>query len=188
MGGSGRADTQTEDAAPGSRPRPRRRLLRRLGVVALVLAVPVGGLVWLFQDDLFHPFGDARACEGSDAPLSDFPGVGNAPLPDDASDVHYFTQDGTAQVSFRSSRIPEFLHRSGLLAEGAPPFDKQDGGAYGLGDGEPDRPQGLCGPALRGPAWMYGGTFVSVLVERSDINPDAFRGPAARAVVTYRSP
>lgn len=188
MGGSGRVDAQTEaDAGDANRTRPR-GLLSRLGIAALVLAIPVGGLVWLFQDELFHPFGDARACEGSDAPLSSVIGIGNAPIPEDASDIHYFTEDGTAQISFLSSRIPEFLHRSGLLAEGAPPFDKQSGGMYGLGDGESHHPVGLCGPVLRGPAWEYDGSFVKVLVERSDIDPDAFRGPAARAVVTYRTP
>ncbi|MFC8227089.1 hypothetical protein [Streptomyces sp. NPDC057287] len=180
-------DSQAEGSVSDGRSRAR-RLLSRLVITVLVLAIPVGGIVWLFQDELFHPFGDARACDGSDAQLSDVIGAGMAPIPADASDIHYFTRDGRAQVSFVSGRIPEFLDRAGFATDQKPLFDKQDGGAYALADGESELPEGLCGPGIRGPVWSYSGTAVSVLVERSDINPDSFRTPAARAIVTYTSP
>ncbi|WP_406065787.1 hypothetical protein OG462_40290 [Streptomyces sp. NBC_01077] len=173
-----------EDAGTPARSR---RWPLLLGIVALALTVSAGGLVWLFQDELFHPFGDVRACEGSDVPLPVVIDPGDAALPADASDVHYVTREGRAQVSFLSSRIPDYLHRASLLPDEAPLFDDRHGAAYGLGDGEPELPEGLCGSPLRGPAWLYGNDSVAVLVERSPLAPDAFPNPA-RAIVTYALP
>jgi hypothetical protein len=51
--------------------------------------VLAGGIVWLFQDELFHPFGDVRACERSDEQLPGVIGAGGASVPADASDIHY---------------------------------------------------------------------------------------------------
>ncbi|MEU9999086.1 hypothetical protein [Streptomyces sp. NPDC050848] len=174
-----------EEAGPADA-RPRRRPVR-LGILALVIAVPVGGLVWLFQDELFEPFGDVRACDGSETPLPAVIAPGGAALPDDASDVHYVTRKGRAQVSFLSSRIPDYLHRAGLLADDGPLVGGRNGTKYGLGDGEPELPQGLCGSPLRGPLWSYANDSVDVLVERSTVAPDRFPSPA-RALVTYTLP
>ncbi|MEU1214285.1 hypothetical protein ACFYSH_23510 [Streptomyces sp. NPDC005791] len=176
-------DARADGGTPAGRPR-RRRVLSRLGIAALVLAVPAGGIVWLFQDELFHPFGDPQACAGSDVQLS---GGFGAALPADASDVHYFTHDGRAQVSFLSGRMPDYLHRAGLVPAGEPPLAGQDGGAYALGEGETELPQGLCGSGVRGPVASYTGTAVTVLVERSPFTADRFRNPA-RAIVTYTLP
>ncbi|MER5550897.1 hypothetical protein ABT001_04275 [Streptomyces sp. NPDC002793] len=177
-------DSQAEDDLPGGgRPRRRSRL-SRLGIAALVLAVPAGGILWLFQDELFHPFGDPRACEGSDARLSD--AIGTL-LPPDASDVHYVTHDGRSEVSFASGRTAEFLHRANLVPQGESPLDGQDGGAYALGEGDSELPEGLCGPGIRGPVASYTGTAVTVLVERSPYTVERFRNPA-RVMVTYTQP
>ncbi|MEU8795067.1 hypothetical protein [Streptomyces sp. NPDC048643] len=161
------------------------------GVVVVVLALPAGGIVWLFQDELFSPFGDARACEGSTAELPKVISAGGVPLPADASDVHYATLEGTAQVSFLSDRMPDYLHRAGLLPQDAKPFDEQYGSAYALATDEGELPEGLCGPALKGPVWSYisrgPGSGVNVLVERSPVASDRFRSPA-RAVGTFDIP
>ncbi|MFF4897588.1 hypothetical protein [Streptomyces sp. NPDC001068] len=166
-----------------------RRLLSCLGVITLVLAMLAGGIVWLFRDELFYPFGDFRACRGSDVQLPGVIGAGSATIPADASDIHYFTRNGSAEVSFLSGQIPDYLHRAGLVPEGMPLFDEDYGSPYGLGDDETELPDGLCGSPLRGPAWSYQSTGdtgprVSVLVERSPTSGDSFRTPA-RAVVSF---
>lgn len=163
-------------------------LRRVLVTVVLVLAVLAGGIVWLFRDEMFHPFGDARACEGSDAELPGEIRAGGATIPAGASDVHYFTRNGTAEVTFVSGRIADYLHRAGILPEGEPLFDERYG-TKAVADDEIELPDGLCGSALRGPVWTYHstsptGTSVDVMVERSPLADDSFRFPA-RAVVTY---
>lgn len=167
------------------------RMLAWLGVVVVVLAVLAGGIVWLFKDELFHPFGDVRACEGSGVQLPEVIRAGGASIPAGASDVHYFTRNGSAEVTFVSNQIPDYLHRAGLLPEGEPLFDEKYG-AKGVADDEIDLPDGLCGSSLRGPVWIYEstsatGSTVSVMVERSPTVNDYFRVPA-RAVVTYNLP
>ncbi|MFG2479561.1 hypothetical protein [Streptomyces fagopyri] len=161
---------------------PTKRRLSYLAVVVAVLALVAGGLVWLFQDELFHPFGDARACEGSDSPLPKVISAGGVPIPADASDIHYATENGSARVSFLSRDVADYLHRAGLVPQGEPLFDETYGSAYGLGSDESELPEGLCGPALRGPAWDYvprgQGPGVNVLVERSPIASDTLRAPA----------
>ncbi|WP_225824401.1 hypothetical protein [Streptomyces naphthomycinicus] len=164
------------------------RRLSCLGAAVVVLAVLAGGTVWLFRDELFHPFGDARACEGSDTRLPDVIRAGGASIPAGASDVHYFTRNGSAAVTFVSNRMPDYLHRAGVLPEGEPLFDEKYGGK-GVADDEIDLPDGLCGSSLRGPVWTYRPTAatrsgVSVTVERSPLTNEHFRVPA-RAVVTY---
>ncbi|MFE4801814.1 hypothetical protein ACFRFL_44480 [Streptomyces sp. NPDC056708] len=164
------------------------RMLSCLGIVVLVLAVLAGGIVWLFQDELFHPFGDVRACEGSDVQLPGVIRAGGASIPAGASDVHYFTRNGSAVVTFVSNQMPDYLHRAGILPDGEPLFDERYG-TKGVADDEIDLPDGLCGPSLQGPVWIYQststtGSSVSVMVERSPTVNDYFRVPA-RAVVTY---
>ncbi|MER6978217.1 hypothetical protein [Streptomyces carpinensis] len=163
-----------------------RRRLSCLAVLVAVLAGGTGGFLWLFQDELFHPFGDARACEGSDARLPDVISAGGVPIPADASDIHYVTENGSARVSFLSSQMPDYLHRAGLVPEGKPLLEYDE--KYALGDGESELPEGLCGPAVTGPVWSHelagprpGG---SILVERSSVVPGALRAPA-RVIATF---
>ncbi|MFE9445765.1 hypothetical protein ACFYO2_44165 [Streptomyces sp. NPDC006602] len=63
--------------------------------------------------------------------------AGGATLPVDSSDIHYAARNGTAQVSFRSGQVPDYLHRAGLDPVGRPCSTRT-------------LPQGLCGPGLRG--------------------------------------
>lgn len=168
-----------------------RRWPLHTGIAVVVLGLLAGTVVWLFQDELFKPFGDARACEGSTTALPKVISAGGVRLPADASDVHYSTREDTAQVSFVSDRMPDYLRRAGLLPQDAKPFDEQYGSAYALGQDEGERPHGLCGPALKGPAWSYirsgPGAGVNILIERSPIALDTFRSPA-RAIVTFDLP
>jgi hypothetical protein len=165
-----------------------RRLLSCLGIVVLVLAVVAGGIVWLFRDELFHPFGDARACAGSDLRLPGVITAGGASIPTDAKDVHYYTRNGSAQVTFTSGLISDYLHRTGVLPKGKDLFDKKYG-EPAVADDEIGLPDGLCGSSLRGDTWRYhstaaNGTGVAVTVEESPLLPRAFRFPA-RVVVGY---
>ncbi|MFG2310538.1 hypothetical protein ACGFS9_17965 [Streptomyces sp. NPDC048566] len=167
---------------PGTGRTGHRRWPARAGVTAGVLALLAGGTVWLLRDEVFRPFGDPRACAGSTTALPKVIEAGGVPLPADASDVRYVTGEGTARVSFLTDRLPDFLHRAGLVPQDARPLDGRHGSAYALGTDETERPAGLCGPALRGPAWSYlttgPGPAVDILVERSPFAPDAFRSPA----------
>ncbi|MFC9623325.1 hypothetical protein ACFTXM_26130 [Streptomyces sp. NPDC056930] len=106
------------------------RRLSCLAVVVAVFALGAGSLVWLFQDELFHPFGDARACEGSDTMLPKVISAGGVPIPADASDIHYATENGSARVSFLSNQMPDYLHSAGLVPEAESLFDKNYGGGF----------------------------------------------------------
>jgi hypothetical protein len=168
----------------------RRRAPAWLGIGVVVLAAVGGGGFWLLRDELFHPFGDARACDGSDLRLPGVIDAGGASVPADAADVHYYTRNGSAQVTFTSRRIPDYLHRAGILPEGKALFDEKYG-TKGVADDEIALPDGLCGTPLRDPVWTYhstaaNGTRVDVTVERSALFDEAFRSPA-RAVVTFTS-
>lgn len=167
------------------------RMLSCLGVVVIVLAALVGGTVWLFQDELFHPFGDVRACEGSEVQLPGVIRAGGASIPAGASEVHYFTGNGSAQVTFVSNQMPDYLYRAGILPDDNPLFDEKYG-TKGVANDEIELPDGLCGSSLRGPVWIYDstsatGSGVTVMVERSPTADDSFRFPT-RAVVTYNLP
>ncbi|MEV7401404.1 hypothetical protein AB0N93_13540 [Streptomyces sp. NPDC091267] len=163
-----------------------RRRLSCLAVVTALLVLVAGGFVWLFQDALFHPFGDSRACEGSDTELPGTISVAGVSIPADASDIHYFTRSGRAQVSFLSDEMPDYLHRAGLVPTGEPVIDENHGGKYALGDQESELPVGLCGPALKGPAAMYQTSEPSagILIERSAFDPEGFRSPA-RVIASF---
>ncbi|WP_327675557.1 hypothetical protein [Kitasatospora sp. NBC_00458] len=159
-----------------------------LAFVVAVVTLVAGGVVWVLWDDLYYPFGDSRACEGSDAVLSGVISDGGVRIPEDASDVHYFTRNGVATVSFLSGQVPDYLHRAGVIPESKPLFDRAYGSPYGMVRGESEPPDELCGPALREPAWSYWnrgtGTGVGVLVERSPAGGAAFRTPA-RVIVSF---
>ncbi|MGW0903106.1 hypothetical protein [Streptomyces sp. NPDC002853] len=177
-------------AASTSESGRQRRPLLRLAAVVLALTVVAGGVVWLLRDDLFHPFGDVRACEGSEVQLPGVIVAGGAPIPDGASDVQYFTGGGIAEVTFASNLTPDYLHRAGLLPEDASPFDERYG-TKGVAEDEVKLPDGLCGSSLRGPVRIYHrtgeGPGVNVMVEVSPTNPGVFRVPA-RTVITYDLP
>ncbi|MFJ8804121.1 hypothetical protein [Streptomyces sp. NPDC102487] len=153
---SGGRATLEETAAPNPQDVPdagregARRWPVYTGVAVVVLALLAGGIVWLFQDELFKPFGDARACEGSTTELPSVISAGGVPLPADASDVHYATREGTAQVSFLSDRMPDYLHRAGLLPQDAQPFDEQLRQPLRARDGRGGTPQGAVRPGLEG--------------------------------------
>lgn len=168
-----------------------RRVPAWLGVGVVVLVVVGGGGFWLFREELSPPFGDARACDGSDLKLPGVITAGGASIPADATDVHYYTRNGSAQVTFTSGLMKDYLHRAGILPEGKDLFDKKYG-THAEADPELALPAGLCGSPLRGPAWVYhsttaNGTGVDVTVEQSTVYDDAFRFPA-RAVVGYTTP
>ncbi|MEU0969732.1 hypothetical protein ABZ357_31610 [Streptomyces sp. NPDC005917] len=173
------ADTEDVTGRPG----PRRRL-GCLAAALLVLVVLAGGTVWLLRDELFHPFGDDRACSGSDQRLPDAITAGGTPIPSDASDLHYYTRNGRAELSFRSGRLSDYLHGAGIVPEGRDLFDERYG-SRGVANDTFRLPDGLCGPTLENPVWIYPATHgVSVTVERSPLFGDHLRFPA-RAVITY---
>ncbi|MFB7371307.1 hypothetical protein ACFC0D_15830 [Streptomyces sp. NPDC056222] len=180
------SDSEGVSGEPGRGTGPR-RTVSCLGAAVIALAVLAGGIVWLFKDEP-HPFGDARACEGSDLRLPDVIRAGGAPIPAGASDVHYFTRNDSAEVTFVSDQIPDYLHRAGILPDGAPLFDEKYG-SKGVADDEIALPERLCGSSLRGPVFVYHstnatGSSIEIMVERSPTTNDDFRLPA-RAVVTY---
>ncbi|MER7184553.1 hypothetical protein ABT404_34690 [Streptomyces hyaluromycini] len=181
--GAAAAPPPAEERGAGRQPGPGRRSAA-LGVAVLALAGFAAGAVWLFRDDLPHPLGDKRACAGSDQRLPDRIVVHGTPIPSDASDVHYFTRNGRAVLSFRSGLLSDYLRGAGILPAGADLFDRRHGGV-GVA-GEPYKlPDGLCGPALQSPVWYYDSADgVRVTVERSPLYGDALRFPA-RAVLTY---
>ncbi|MFK0154502.1 hypothetical protein ACIQVK_20795 [Streptomyces sp. NPDC090493] len=190
MGDSGpdiRQDGAAEPPAREPRARGQRRPGRRaaaLGIGALALAGCASGAVWLFRDDLPHPLGDERACAGSEQRLPARILVHGTPIPSDAADVHYFTRNGRAALSFRSGLLPYYLRGAGIVPTGADLFDKRHGGV-GVADEPYKLPDGLCGPTLQSPVWYYDATDgVRVTVERSPLYDDALRFPA-RAVITY---
>lgn len=167
------------------------RMLSCLGVVVIVLAVLAGGIVWLFHEELFHPFGDVRACEGSEVQLPGVIRAGGASIPAGASEVHYFTRNGKAEVTFMTNQMPDYLYRAGIIPDDKPLFDEKYG-TKGVANDETALPDGLCGSPLRGPVWIYDstnatGSSVDVMVERSPTVNDSFRFPT-RAVVTFNLP
>lgn len=170
----------------------RRRVPVWLGVGVVVLEAVGGGGTWLLRDELFHPFGDARACDGSDLRLPGVITAGGATIPADATDVHYYTRNGAAQVTFTSRRTKDYLNRAGILPEGKALFDQKYGTTFEDGDPEIALPDGLCGKSLRAPAWQYystaaNGARVDITVEVSTVYDDAFRVPA-RVVVGHTTP
>jgi hypothetical protein len=107
-------------------------------LLALALAT------WLFAGDVFgadHPFGDARACAGSDTPLVPALEEEHVGLPATADQLHYSTREQTAggtdgvslAVAFRSTRqaVADFLVKQNLVAA-----DQADDPQTGL-DGVP---------------------------------------------------
>ncbi|MEU6195537.1 hypothetical protein [Streptomyces sp. NPDC047061] len=181
--GEAAASPSAEENGAGERPRPGRRSAA-LGIAGLALTGFAAGAVWLFRDDLPQPLGDRRACAGSEQRLPDRILVHGTPIPSDASDVHYFTRNGRAVLSFRSGLLPDYLRGAGIVAADADLFDESRG-SVGVA-GEPYKlPDGLCGPGLQSPVWYYDSVDgVRVTVERSPLYDDVLRFPA-RAVVTY---
>ncbi|MFJ6014774.1 hypothetical protein [Streptomyces sp. NPDC092952] len=152
-------------------------------VLAVVLVA--GGVTRLFWDDLMYPFGDPRACDGSDVALPAAIKAGGALLPRDATDVRYYTHEGKAVVSFVSDQVPDYLVRTGSIPDTDSLFADESVVKYGMAPGDTELPKGLCGAGLRAPAW-YGGapSAETILVERSPLGSETLRSPA-RVQVTF---
>ncbi|MEV8456109.1 hypothetical protein AB0467_15900 [Streptomyces sp. NPDC052095] len=156
-------------------------------VTVLAVLLVAGGVTRLFWDDLVYPFGDPRACNGSDAALPAAIEVGGALLPQDATDVRYYTHEGKAVVSFVSDQVPDYLVRTGSVPDTDSLFADGSVVKYGMAPGDTELPKGLCGEGLRAPVW-YGGapSAESILVERSPLGFETLRSPA-RVQVTFLS-
>ncbi|MEV6332756.1 hypothetical protein [Streptomyces sp. NPDC051909] len=177
---------------PEAEAEPRRRGWRPfLAAIAAACVVAAGGLGWLFWDDMMYPVGDPRACPGSDTALPGVITAAGADLPSDASEVRYYTHEGQVVVWFVSDQVPDYLVRAKLIPDTAPPLlDDERGGKYGIGDGEPEPTEGLCGEPVRGPLWLLGAPGASggsVLVECSTGDRSTLRTPT-RVQVTFRLP
>ncbi|MBP0460791.1 hypothetical protein [Streptomyces montanisoli] len=116
-----------------------------------LLALGVGG--WLGSLNRGYPFGDARACAGSDVPLQQELDVVRLPLPDGAENVHYVTHSTAAPgdvrlaVTFRSTShaMQAYLRKYKIVTEG---LHTLDDGRFALGDvGADPSHLGLCGKA-----------------------------------------
>ncbi|MGW0838357.1 hypothetical protein [Streptomyces prunicolor] len=120
-----------------------------VGVVAGLLAA--GAWLWEAFAEEGHPFGDARACEGSDVPLQVALDVVRLPLPAGAQDVHYVTHasrpagEVLLAVSFRVSgpALDRYLRKKEIVPAGV---DWLTNGPYENGDvGADPSSLGLCG-------------------------------------------
>ena len=120
-----------------------------VGVVAGLLAV--GAWLWEAFAEEGHPFGDARACEGSDIPLQVALDVLRLPLPAGAKDVHYVTHASkpvrtvTLTVAFRvpGKSLDRYLRKNKIVPAGV---DWLVNGPYATGDvGSDPASLGLCG-------------------------------------------
>jgi hypothetical protein len=169
------AETEAEEEAPEPSGRGRSRFL--MAVFALLVAA--GGVSALFWNDLMHPFGDPRACDGSEAALPAVIMVGGAALPQDATDVRYYTHDGEAVVSFTSDRMPAYLVRAGAIPDTDSLFADREAIKYAMPPGTTELPEGLCGEGLRAPAWSgHIPPTGNVLVERAPSGAEELRSPA----------
>ncbi|WP_416958673.1 hypothetical protein [Streptomyces sp. Agncl-13] len=119
------------------------------GVVAALLAAGAG--LWVAFAGEGHPFGDARACEGSDVPLRVALDVVQLRLPAGATDVHYVTHSSgpagevSLAVAFRVSgrTLDRYLRENKIVPAGV---DWLGNGPYSTGDSGADPASlGLCG-------------------------------------------
>lgn len=140
--GSHKAEEPSDDGPAGGEGRSHRRAPLILFAAAIVPALAL--VAWLLAGDVFgadHPFGDARACAGSDTPLAPALERKQLGLPTTADHLHYTTHEQTAQVpdgvvlavGFRSTRqsVEDFLVQQKLVAA-----DQADDPQTGL-DGAP---------------------------------------------------
>jgi hypothetical protein len=130
---------------------------RTVAAVALVLVVGLvvtAALRWLFSGN-GHPFGDVRACAGTDLPLEQVLDAKGITLPPGATDVHYIAHSTpragkvALAVGFRSTRqaMEAYLVNNGLQPGLAEHLDE---GPFTAGD-VTDAP-GLCENTAHPPA------------------------------------
>ncbi|WP_329131719.1 hypothetical protein OG552_10990 [Streptomyces sp. NBC_01476] len=158
-------------------------------VPAVVILVLLG---LLFGDDLFgadHPFGDSRACAGSDTPLVpalQSQGIG---LPAVVKGLHYATHEENTQAPdgvrftafFTSTRqaMEDYLRQQRLVAPDQAGDPRTDAYGNSLDGGDIGVPQAQCGTGqITGdfasiPKSLNGSEQLTVSVERTALGIDA---------------
>lgn len=138
----------------------------------------------MFHDDLFDPFGDPRACSGSISPLPGSIAPDGIPIPSNATDIHYETQESGTSISFvtTSDALLGYLRQTGLIPAGRGPSDDSDGLGSALAAGPSWLPDGLCGDPLTDQMWEYSGRFpngqqVTVYTEVDFVTKTFRQGP-----------
>ena len=135
------------------------RWLRWAVGVGCVCGLVFAGALWAFGRP-GYPFGDPRACDGSDVPLRQELDTVGLPLPAGAQDVHYVTHSTAAEgdvvlaVEFRSTSrtMNAYLRDNKLVTKG---LDTLADGRFDTGDAGTDPASlGLCGgvPLIHAPA------------------------------------
>lgn len=129
----------------------RRRWPLRLVLAMVPAGVVLALLAWLFADDIAgvgHPFGDARACSGSDTGLAPALRMEQIGLPRVTTDLHYWTHEVpprssagyTFEAAFHTTRqaLAEYLAAQGLADpdRSAHPDEANDGSIMGEPTGE----------------------------------------------------
>ncbi|MCF3960766.1 hypothetical protein [Streptomyces fuscigenes] len=144
---------EDEGSAPNAGRVP--RWVRPVAVFSVPVLAALLTSAWMFGAfGAGHPFGDDRACAGSDVPLQAALDGAGIRLPPDATDVHFLTHAAprpgqyALAVAFRSSRaeMEALLTRSGLVHGTL--HDMTDGRFV---TGDPMDPEGLCGPLPQAP-------------------------------------
>ncbi|SEG93212.1 hypothetical protein SAMN05216223_12754 [Actinacidiphila yanglinensis] len=145
----------------------RRQRLRRFALFAVPVGLVLAVTAWLFAGDIFgadHPFGDARACPGSDTALAPALQQEQISLPLVATGLHYTTHESAGKPAadysfeavFHTTRqaLVDYLAGQGLADpdRSAHPDEANDGSETGEPVGE-----GMgCGVG------RITGTFVSI--------------------------
>ncbi|MEU6143007.1 hypothetical protein ABZ848_21885 [Streptomyces sp. NPDC047081] len=180
-----------------------RRARWSVGGAAVVGVLLVGGW-WIAYGDQGHPFGDERACAGSDVPLEQALDGVRLGLPAGAEDVHYVTHATAPEggvrvaVAFRSTRraMRTYLSENRIVTK---ELDSLDDGRFENGDvGADPKTLGLCGgvPVILGPAAGIekkvdlGGAeqYVDIALQLSDGFPGSIRTPTDVLITVRNAP
>ncbi|MGI5455907.1 hypothetical protein ACQEWB_22540 [Streptomyces sp. CA-249302] len=180
-----------------------RRARWAVGGTAVVGVLLVGGW-WIAYGDQGHPFGDGRACAGSDVPLQQALDGVRLGLPEGAEDVHYVTHatapegDVRVAVAFRSTRraMQTYLSENRIVTKG---LDTLDDGRFENGDvGAEPKTLGMCGgvKVILGPAVGIekkvdvGGAaeYVDIAMQLSDDLSGSIRTPTDVLITVRNAP